>query len=196
MTFFSKKEKDKLFSFDVQNNVDNPDTLNYLLSSFNELKFKNRLEKELYINFNTCLPNQILAKLDRTSMAHSLETRVPFLDKDVVAFVQSIPSHLKLKGFHTKYILKKSMKGLLPPIILNRQKQGFVMPVKIWLKSHWLDWMRDILSEEILKKQGIFNPIYINNLIKEHLEGRQNHSQKLWNLIIFQSWYRTVFLKT
>ena len=196
MTFFSKKEKDKLFSFDVQNNVDNPDTLNYLLSSFNELKFKNRLEKELYINFNTCLPNQILAKLDRTSMAHSLETRVPFLDKDVVAFVQSIPSHLKLKGFHTKYILKKSMKGLLPPIILNRQKQGFVMPVKIWLKSHWLDWMRDILSEEILKKQGIFNPIYINNLIKEHLEGRHNHSQKLWNLIIFQSWYRTIFLKT
>jgi asparagine synthase (glutamine-hydrolysing) len=138
--------------------------------------------------------DNILVKVDRMSMATSLEARVPLLDYKMVEFAFSLPSHFKVRGSVTKWFFKKAMEGILPNEIIYRRKEGFSIPIKNWLKDELKDLMMEYLSEKRVKEAGFFNYTYIKKLIDEHLNAKQNHAHRLWALILFSLW-REKFLR-
>lgn len=196
MTFLKQKEKLQLYTTFFKNELGNEGTDKYLreyLSQTQESKFlgeNGSLNRQLYTDLKTYLPDDILTKVDRMSMATSLEARVPLLDHKVVEFVFRIPGYLKLKGFTTKYILKKTMAHVLPKEVLYKKKQGFSIPIKNWLRAELKPLLLDLLSETRIRKRGYFNPEYVNQLVQEHLHGRENHSHQLWALMVFEMWHQ------
>lgn len=154
------------------------------------IKTNDLIESLLYLDRKTYLPSDILVKVDRMSMAVSLEARAPFLDQELIEFAQTIPSNLKLKGSETKYILKKAMEGIVPKEILYRQKQGFGIPIEDWINSELKNEIREVLSEKRTLERGYFKPSYIKILLKEHELGRRNQSHALWILWMLELWHR------
>ena len=150
-------------------------------------------ERLIYQYCKFYLPEDILVKVDRASMACSLEARAPFLDYTFVEFVNSIPFNLKLKGGQTKFILKKAMRGKLPPDILERSKKGFGIPLAKWFRGELRDLLLDSLAESRLKQQGIFRAGEVARLVKEHLAGTKDNRKPLWTLFMFQQWMDHVF---
>jgi asparagine synthase (glutamine-hydrolysing) len=135
------------------------------------------------------LPDDILVKVDRTSMAHSLEARVPLLDHKLVEFAATIPPELMLRGLRKKYLLKRAMAHRLPSQILNRKKGGFNVPVPAWLRGDLSDYVRDVLSEKRLREQGFFNPAYVQQMVRDHADLKADYSRNLWGLLIFALWH-------
>ena len=138
------------------------------------------------------LPLDILTKVDRMSMAHSIETRVPLLDHKLVEFAATIPPEMNLRGGTTKYVLKRAMKGILPERIINRPKKGFAVPLGYWFRGKLGSYVRDLLLGESARRRGFFNAPYIEDLVAQHERGR-NLDLQLWTLISFELWAR-VFL--
>ncbi len=147
------------------------------------------LDTQLY------LAEDILTKVDRASMAVSLEVRAPFLDPRVAEFAASLPANYKLRGRRTKYILKRAIEDLLPPFVTRRGKKGFGVPVAEWLKGKLRPLARDLLSPERVRKAGVFNPDYITRLQDEHERGVANHRKLLWTLLMFELWHES-FIET
>lgn len=148
------------------------------------------IDKLLYLDSKTYLPGDILTKVDRMTMANSLEARVPLLDHELIEFVVSIPSHMKMNGLETKHILKKAMKGIVPNEILYREKQGFGVPIGEWINIQLRDRIIGDLSDKRTLERGFFNVDYIGTLLKEHSNGRRDHSHALWVLWMFELWQR------
>jgi asparagine synthase (glutamine-hydrolysing) len=149
---------------------------------------KHPLDQQQYVDMKRYLPDDILFKVDRMSMAVSLEARGPFLDYTLVEFAARLPGSLRLHGWSTKHLLKRAMRDLLPTQILHRPKLGFNMPYKNWLRSELHDLLLDALSPSRLRQQGFFHPQLVQQLVYEHLEGVRDHSHKLWQLLMFQLW--------
>jgi len=142
-----------------------------------------------YVDLKTYLADDILVKVDRMSMAASLEARVPYLDPRIVEFALSLPPDLKMKGFRTKVLLKKTFRDDLPEEVQNRDKQGFSIPIKNWIRGELKPMMLDLLSERRIREQGLFQPAFVSRLVREHIEGTENHSHKLWALMVFEQWH-------
>jgi asparagine synthase (glutamine-hydrolysing) len=153
-----------------------------------------RLDHLVYLDSRTYLPGDILAKVDRMSMAHSLETRAPLLDHQLIEFVQTIPASLRLKktpgGFDTKYILKRALSGLVPDEIIHRRKQGFAVPVRQWFRHELRELLHDTLTDRRTRERGLFNPRTINAILDEHQRGRRDNSRHLWGLLTLEIWHR------
>ncbi len=132
--------------------------------------------------------DQVIVKVDRAGMYASLETRAPFLDHELVEFADRLPYRLKLHGLTTKYILKKTMEGKLPPHIIDRKKKGFSVPVGAWLRGPLNKWAEGILTDAEGASGGILSSEYVRTLWREHSSGRRDHRKKLWNLIVFLEW--------
>ncbi|MGH8295048.1 MAG: asparagine synthase (glutamine-hydrolyzing) [Steroidobacteraceae bacterium] len=147
-----------------------------------------RLAAQMRCDLRLYLPENILAKVDAMSMACSLEARVPYLDNEVVDLALSIPSRLKVHGGVRKWILKRAFEGSLPEAVLRRGKEGFSMPMKQWLAHEWNALMHELLSPHALTVQGLFEPRYVQRLMREHETGAHNHSHLLWALVVFQLW--------
>jgi asparagine synthase (glutamine-hydrolysing) len=141
------------------------------------------------------LAEDILTKVDRASMAVSLEVRAPFLDPRVAEFAASLPCHYKLRGHKTKYILKKAVHEMLPPFVTRRGKKGFGVPVAEWLKAKLRPLARDLLSPERVRRAGVFNADYVARLQDEHERGVANHRKLLWTLLMFELWHES-FVET
>jgi asparagine synthase (glutamine-hydrolysing) len=141
------------------------------------------------------LAEDILTKVDRASMAVSLEVRAPFLDPRVAEFAASLPCNYKLRGMKTKYILKKAVRDLLPGFVTRRGKKGFGVPVAEWLKFKLRPLARDLLSPERVRRAGVFNPNYVARLQDEHERGVANHRKLLWTLLMFELWHES-FVET
>ncbi len=152
------------------------------------------IERMQYLDMNFYMAEDILTKVDRASMAVSLETRAPFLDPRIGEFAASLPLDYKLRGNKGKYILKRSVEGLLPRSILRRSKKGFGIPIAAWLKGRLNPLMHELLAPERLKDQGLFEPHYVQTLIREHEKGLASNHKQLWTLLVFQLWYDN-FLK-
>jgi len=148
------------------------------------------LERLIYVYAKCYLQDDILVKVDRASMATSLEVRAPFLDVELVEFLGRVPPHLKLRGSKTKYLLKRAMADVLPPGIADRAKKGFGIPVAAWFKKELRDALQDELSPDRIRRQGIFDPETVQQLISEHLSGRRDNRKPLWTLFVFQLWHR------
>ncbi|HLP48071.1 MAG TPA: asparagine synthase C-terminal domain-containing protein, partial [Candidatus Kapabacteria bacterium] len=146
------------------------------------------INRDLYLDLKTYMADDILVKVDRMSMASSLEVRVPLLDYKIVEFAFSLPSSFKVRGPITKWFFKKAMEGILPNEIIYRQKEGFSIPIKTWLRTELKDLMLEYLSEKRVKELGLFNYAYIKQMIEEHLSGKRDHAHRLWALINFNLW--------
>jgi len=147
------------------------------------------LNRLLYVDSKTYL-HELLMKQDQMSMAASLESRVPFLDHTLVEFTAQLPDRMKLRRWTTKYVLRQSMKGLLPEPILTRRKMGFPTPVGAWFRGAY----RSVIDEYALGarslERGVFDPAFVRNLVAEHQSGARDHSQRLWSLVNFEMWAR------
>lgn len=148
------------------------------------------LNDVLWSYLRTYCMDVVLAKVDRMSMANGLEVRAPFLDSEVVTFVQNLPYEYKFRGMTGKYILKRLMKGRLPSHIMRRRKRGFAIPLGRWLQNELRPLMRETLSNDALKKSGMFDHVAVERLMTEHETGHRDHRKKLWTIITFQLWYR------
>lgn len=149
---------------------------------------ENVTEQMQFLDIKFYLAEDILTKVDRASMAVSLEVRAPFLDPHVAEFSASLPENYKLNGSKTKYILKKAVAPLIPEFVIKRPKKGFGIPVAAWLKGKLNPLVKEMLAPDRLKKQGLFNPDFVSRLISEHEQGKANHYKTLWTLLIFQLW--------
>jgi len=147
------------------------------------------VDRALYCDMKTYLPEDILAVTDRMSMQHSLEVRVPFLDHAVVEFCATIPPELRMKGFTKKYLLKKASQDLLPAEIIQHRKQGFVGPTSRWLQTDMRADVEHILDRRFLGTHGFFNQSTIDRLLAEHFSGKEIHDKILWSLVMFQKWF-------
>jgi asparagine synthase (glutamine-hydrolysing) len=146
------------------------------------------LNRQLYADLTIYLADDILTKVDRMSMATSLETRAPFLDVDVMELAFSMPSRFKLRDRERKYILKRALDGILPACILQRKKEGFSIPMKQWLKRELSGLMEDLLSPARMANRGLFEPAAVSRLVQEHRRGRENHAHTLFPLMVFERW--------
>ncbi len=173
----------------LQGNAPEIDAYSDIFEAEKNCGASNTLERLIYLYCKFYLQDCILTKVDRASMACSLEVRAPFLDHAFVEFANAIPIDLKLKGLKTKYILKKAMQNKLPPEIVGRRKKGFGIPVAQWFRHELRGLMLDTLSESRIRSQGIFNPAEITRLVDEHLRGAKDNRKQLWTLFIFQLWF-------
>jgi asparagine synthase (glutamine-hydrolysing) len=148
------------------------------------------LNQILYGDMKLYLEGDILFKVDRASMANSLEVRVPFLNRNLVRFAGELPLEMKLHRFTGKYLLKQSMRGLLPKNIINRPKKGFNMPVAHWLTSELRELAGDMLAPGRLARQGFFQPDYVQGLMTDHFARRRDNRKLLWTLLVFQLWHQ------
>ena len=162
---------------------------------FAECDANDLIERMQNLDTQLYMAEGILTKVDRASMAVSLEVRAPYLDPRVAEFAAALPSHYKLHGYTSKYILKRAAKGLVPPFVLRRGKKGFGVPFAKWLKSELRPLAHDLLSPERLRRNGLFNSEYVSRLLDEHERGIANHRKLLWTLLTFELW-RESFVET
>jgi asparagine synthase (glutamine-hydrolysing) len=148
------------------------------------------LDALLYIDSKTYLPGDILTKVDRMSMAVSLEARAPLLDHKLIDFVTRIPASLKLRGAETKAIFKHAVGELVPAAILDRPKQGFGVPIQQWINQQLRAQIHETLTEPRTRQRGLVEPAYVNVLLDEHERGRRDHSIALWSLLMLELWHR------
>jgi asparagine synthase (glutamine-hydrolysing) len=149
-----------------------------------------RLSRMLYVDTKLWLPDDLLARGDKTSMAASLEARVPLLDHMLVEYAASLPPSLKVRRLTRKYVLKKAAAAWLPPEILNRKKQGFPMPVSIWFRDEVRPFVRDVLSRDAVGRRGLFRPEFVEQLLDQHEGGFADHGSLIWALLNIELWYR------
>ena len=150
------------------------------------------LDRLLYADIKTYL-HELLMKQDQMSMATSIESRVPFLDHKLVEFTCSLPERLKLRGGTTKYILRESMKGVLPEAILSRSKMGFPVPIGAWFRGAYRSIIDEYVLSERAMSRGLFNGDFVRDLVNRHQSGVENHEERLWALVNFEIWQRQFF---
>ena len=146
-------------------------------------------ENMMSLDVSTYMSDDILVKVDRASMAVSLETRAPFLDHKIFEFSSTVPLNQKIAGGKTKIILKEVLKKYIPEKLINRPKMGFAIPMEYWLRKELKEWANEILSEKNLKKSNLLNVELIRNKWEEHLSGKRNWQYFLWDIIVFQMWF-------
>jgi len=152
-------------------------------------RFDETVAEMLYLDFRMYLEDNLLVKIDRASMACSLELRTPFLDHRLVEFAAGLPASLRVRRFQLKYLFKKAVEKWLPHEIVYRQKRGFSVPIAGWMKGGLRPLLDETLSEDKLKRDGLFNPPFVRRLLSEHWSGRADHRKTLWTLLCFQLWY-------
>ena len=190
MIFINNAEKDKLYQPDMKAALNDYTTELVFEDYFERASQFNSLAQQQYVDMKTYLVDDILTKVDRMSMAASLEVRVPLLDHRLVEFALNLPPHLKINHSRTKIILRRAMKDFVPDMVLTKPKQGFSIPMKHWLKSSLKPLMLDLLFSDCVRHRGYFNPDTISKWVQEHLRGKANHSHRLWTLMVFELWYQ------
>lgn len=185
--FVSEELRMQIFSSESIKQLVTPPA-HHVLSLFKRAGERGDLNKSLYVDVKSYLCDNILTKVDRMSMAVSLEARVPYLDPDLVSLAFQVPEKFKVTQRGTKIILKKLASKYVPQECVYRPKEGFSIPIKNWLTNEFKPLMDDLLDHNRIVREGIFNAITVDRLKKEHLSGVANHSHILWAMIVFQDW--------
>ncbi len=159
-------------------------------SCFEAVPKKDVLNRMLYADMKVWLPDDLLLKADKMTMANGLELRVPFLDHKLVEYAAALPANLKLKGTTGKYLLREAMKNVLPKRIINRSKKGFPVPTESWLRSDLKDFVHDTLLASDAACRGYMDSRVIERIVSEHEQGTENRRQEIWTLLVFELWHR------
>ena len=199
MAFLSPEEKQRLYSNDLREELGETAEL-YALDPYRQILARldhfDPMNGELYLDLKTYLADDIMVKVDRMSMATSLEAREPLLDHKLVEYAFGLHGNLKVHGLTTKWLFKEAMERLLPKENIHRPKEGFSIPIKHWLRQELKEMMLDYLAEKRIKEGGLFNFDFIKELVDSHLEGRKNYSHQLWALLVFEIWKENTWLRT
>jgi asparagine synthase (glutamine-hydrolysing) len=189
---FPRSIHEQLFTFDFYQNVCDVDPYQESVRLYRQRPARNKLDRLLYTDQKTYLV-ELLMKQDAMTMAASIESRVPFLDHELVEFAARVPHRMKLHREGEKFILKKSMEQRIPESILRRKKMGFPVPLTEWLSEGFGDVFHSILLSDQAKDRNVFNQAFVDQLLSEHVRGSRNHTDALWTIFGFEIWSR-VFL--
>jgi len=177
--------KSRLFSSDAWKQLAGYDSLDVLRYHYDRANTTDPLSRVQYVDIKTYLADDILVKVDRASMAHSLEVRCPLLDHKLMELVAKMPSHLKLRNGQGKYIFKKSLQKILPPAVLHRRKRGFAMPVAEWFRGE----LKGIAYDALFGRQdGLLNNAFLTKCWKQHQRGQRDWSALLWCTLMYRTW--------
>jgi len=188
--FFGADEKLALLTPDLLRRIEEPDPEARLARHFARFARLPWPSQMMRFDAETYLPEDVLTKVDRMSMAHSIESRVPLLDNEVIAFASALPDALKIKGGRRKHVLKEVAATLLPREIIERKKQGFGVPLVTWFRGNLRELFADTLLAPAALQRGYFQPAFVSRLVSEHLAGTRDHSWRLWQLVVFERWHR------
>ncbi|MGQ0834936.1 MAG: XrtA/PEP-CTERM system amidotransferase [Gammaproteobacteria bacterium] len=186
----SDEDRAALFSAGFRRDLQGYDAREVFRRHLEGRSFDDPLSLVQYLDFKTYLPGDILTKVDRASMAHSLEVRTPFLDYEFIAWASQLPSNVKLRGGVGKHILKEALRPLLPAEILFRSKMGFAVPIDAWFRGSLKSRVAGAIRSPHMRDSGIFDTDHLDRLLREHASGRRNHSMVLWALLMFEGFMR------
>jgi asparagine synthase (glutamine-hydrolysing) len=188
---FDDVEKRDLYTAKTQQFLGGTSTIDLFREVFAETDADHPLDRLLYVDSRFYLPNDMLVKVDRMTMAHGLEARVPFLDHQVVELAAALPAYLKLKGYrHKKYALKRAMQQRVPQLPIWRKKAGFNVPKAQWLTGELRDFAFDHLGPGQIGRMGLFKPDKVNDLLNDHMARKQDHSHRIWGLLCLSLWWQ------
>ena len=190
IAFFQPDEKDDLYSPDVRGALARWSAEAGVSGQFARFGSLPPHSRMMRVDFETYLPEDVLTKVDRMSMAHSIESRVPLLDNQVIDFAAALPSTLKIHNGRRKHVLKEAVRTLLPDGILDRKKQGFGVPLGVWFRGGLKDVFCDVLRSPRTRQRGYFDPSFVDRLVDEHQSSRRDHTLRLWQLMVFELWHR------
>jgi asparagine synthase (glutamine-hydrolysing) len=187
MVFLTPEERRGLFTAETLGRFTPELPYETILRHSREAESTDDVARTGYIDLKTYLVDDILVKVDRMSMAASLEARVPYLDPRIVEFALSLPPDLKMRGFSTKVLLKKTFWNDLPPEVQRRDKQGFSIPIKNWIRGELKPMMTDLLSEKRIANRS-FQPAFVAGLVRS-ISRKKTTAHKLWALMVFEQWH-------
>jgi asparagine synthase (glutamine-hydrolysing) len=185
---FPQDQQKQLFSANTLEALAGFDVYEDIGASLEGRSFRDWIDEITFMYERFYMGEDILTKVDRASMAVSLEVRTPFLDQEFSEFANNLPSRFKLHGLTRKFILKKALEKKLPREIIYRKKKGFGIPLTKWLRYDLRPMLEDLFSEERLTSEGLFNPTYVRTLMNEHFEGKRDNRKQLWTLLMFEQW--------
>ena len=189
LCFFDNQAKLQLYTPDFASRLQGVDSYAFIEEWYAKAKADAFLDRTLYVDVHTYLPDDLMVKVDIATMAHALEARSPFLDHRIMEFAASLPHQLKLHGWQTKYFLKKAFQGLLPREILGRPKMGFGVPLDNWFRKELREMAYDILLSRRAIERGYFRPETIRHLLDTHCHRKADHSYRIWALLILEMWH-------
>lgn len=190
---FTHETKSKLFSQSAIQGLGDPSSSEKILQFFNADNADDVVDKMLYTDLMTRIPDHLLTIGDRMTMAHSLESRAPLIDYKVVEFAASLPTNMKLKGNNLKYLLRQVSARYLPEQITKLKKQGFRFPLGIWFRTELKQFLLNLFDQSRFVELGIFEKSYIDQLLSEHMSGKVDHNYRIWVLLNLEYWYRMYF---
>jgi asparagine synthase (glutamine-hydrolysing) len=185
----TESEKARLYSLQTLEQLVPDPSDRHFLDAFGRSGAREVLSRLMHIDAAIFLPDDLMIKNDRMSMAHSLEARVPMTDPELMEFMSRVPARVKLPGLRKKNIMRLALNGLLPPEILNKKKVGLEMPYSRWLRRELHDLVQDYLGPDRLAQTGLFRPEGVQSLVEEHMAGRRDNGRALWGLLNYMMWY-------
>ena len=189
-TYFTNEMKSRVYSESLRDEMKSFDAYKYHHQFFEKCRHVSPLNRLLYVDFKTFMPALNLDTTDKTSMAANLEVRVPFLNHELVELSAKIPAALKIKGIKRKYILKKAVESILPKEIIWRKKAGFSAPIRSWLRTSLKPMINDLLSEETIKRRGLFDYKEVKRIIDANDNGREDFNLQVFQLLNLEIWMR------
>jgi asparagine synthase (glutamine-hydrolysing) len=187
---FEPDAKTRLYSSDFAASVRGADPFATFRDVYARCRSLDPVDRGLYTDVHTYMVDDILTKVDRMSMAVSLEAREPLLDHKLLEFAATVPMSLKIKNGRGKYLLRKALDRRIPREILERGKQGFEAPIGEWLRGPLAPMAEGLLSDGRLRDRGVFNDREVTRLWTEHRDGRADHRHRLWQLMMLELWFR------
>ncbi|HET7219798.1 MAG TPA: asparagine synthase (glutamine-hydrolyzing) [Vicinamibacterales bacterium] len=191
VSFFQRDEMNALLTLDLRRAIAGDHDQYDPASRFDRFASLSWPSQMMRFDIETYLPEDILTKVDRMSMAHSIESRVPLLDHEVVSFAASLPAEMKILDGDRKRVLKKAAASVLPAGVLTRRKQGFGVPIGVWFRGRLRDFVADTLQSQQARERGYFQPRFVDRVIREHVAGQRDHTLRLWQLLMFELWHQT-----
>lgn len=187
-SYFSRKERLALCTSPLGQALVGADSTSVHRQYLRRVENHDRINQMLYLDMKTYLPCLNLTYMDKMSMAHSIEVRVPYMDRRLVEFAAGIPVNEKIRGFRRKHVLKEAMKGILPQEIIDRKKAGFTAPIRSWLVGDLKEMTLDLLSPSRLRSRGYFHPEAVQTILEENSSGREDNNYKIWLLLTLELW--------
>jgi asparagine synthase (glutamine-hydrolysing) len=189
-TCFQREDLAELLQPDAAGEMAEHLSENVVQSCLEQAPGKEQLARKLYTDIKTTLVSEMLTKVDRMTMAHGLEARVPFLDHHLVEWAFTVPGHFKLANNEGKLLVKKAMEGRLPRELLYRRKQGFNVPLKLWMREELRPYIRDTFASARFKARGLYRPKSVEALLERHFSGAADDSNKIFAMLMLELWHQ------